>query len=164
MTRQRGEFIIVSKKEELAPAIRLKPENYGVVEKLLNKMDMFLQVEAIITGKAVGDVFVDGLNEPSFALVWDYGHNFYLVNDHLSDFDRIKNKVFGTFATLFQSLRRNADILDYYLHYHPLALEDELTKGLRGKYPRKIFRNHYFFMNLVISRPQATIIKKSLPV
>jgi hypothetical protein len=145
VTRQRGEFIIVSKKEELAPAIRLKPENYGVVEKLLNKMDMFLQVEAIITGKAVGDVFVDGLNEPSFALVWDYGHNL-------------------AHATLFQSLRRNADILDYYLHYHPLALEDELTKGLRGKYPRKIFRNHYFFMNLVISRPQATIIKKPLPV
>ena len=34
-------------------------------------------------------------------------------------------------ATLFQSLQRNADILDYNIHYHPLALEDELTKGLR---------------------------------
>ena len=58
----------MNKKEGLAPVTRLKPENYGVVEKLLNKMDMSLQVEAIITGKAVGDVFVDDLNEPSFRL------------------------------------------------------------------------------------------------
>lgn len=86
----------MNKKEGLAPVTRLKPENYGVVEKLLNKMDMSLQVEAIITGKAVGDVFVDDLNEPSFALLLDYGHNFYLVSDHARNLNRLNDKVFST--------------------------------------------------------------------
>ena len=134
---------MMNKKErKFAPVTRLKPENYEVVKEFLNKMEMFLQIEAIITGQAIGDVFVDDINKPTFALVWDYGHNFYIIKDHSSN---LGDKVFNTFNTLFQSLRRNADILDYYIHYFPLELEDELTQGLSGKYPRKIFRYHYFF-------------------
>ena len=56
-------------------------------------MDMSLQVEAIITGKAVGDVLVDDLNEPSLALVWDYGHNFYLVSDHARNLNRLNDSI-----------------------------------------------------------------------
>jgi len=120
----------VNKKEGLAPVTRLKPENYGVVEKLLNKMDMSLQVEAIITGKAVGDVFVDDLNEPSFALLLDYGHNFYLVSDHARNLNRLNDKVFST-CYLVSKLTEKRGYSGLLYSLSPPSLEDELTKGLR---------------------------------
>lgn len=126
---------------EFTPMLRLKPENYEVVKDLLRKW-IFLEIEAIHRGKIIGDVFVDNMSKPSFALVWDYGHNFYIIKDHTSN---LTNKSLDTLNTLMQGLRKNPDILDYYIHYYPLELEEELTQGLSGKYPRKIFRNHYFF-------------------
>jgi hypothetical protein len=108
----------------------LKPENYGVVEKLLNKMDMSLQVEAIITGKAVGDVLVDDLNEPSFALLLDYGHNFYLVSDHARNLNRLNDKVFST-CYLVSKLTEKRGYSGLLYSLSPPSLEDELTKGLR---------------------------------
>lgn len=120
----------MNKKEGLAPVTRLKPENYGVVEKLLNKMDMSLQVEAIITGKAVGDVFVDDLNEPSFALLLDYGHNFYLVSDHARNLNRLNDKVFST-CYLVSKLTEKRGYSGLLYSLSPPSLEDELTKGLR---------------------------------
>lgn len=120
----------MNKKEGLAPVTRLKPENYGVVEKLLNKMDMSLQVEAIITGKAVGDVLVDDLNEPSFALLLDYGHNFYLVSDHARNLNRLNDKVFST-CYLVSKLTEKRGYSGLLYSLSPPSLEDELTKGLR---------------------------------
>ncbi len=109
-------------------------------------------IDAVIAGNSPMRIWVDDVNKPRSALLWDNAHCYYLVGD---PGNRDFCKTIETF--LYESLipkavAKNREI--YKLEYSPQAWEPIIEDILKDKTPVKISRKFFVLEKPLISQWQ----------
>lgn len=79
-----------------------------------DRAEFTLELKSLLCGQTPGSIYADSRENPATALVWDKGHNFYILGNE-------QNKVFNEllsetiYRTIFKEARSLDNVLDFYI-------------------------------------------------
>ena len=120
----------------------LQSENFGKARPLCNKSEhLRFTIDAVIAGNSPMRIWVDNVNIPRSALLWDGAHCYYLVGDSTnSDFCKAI-ETFLTESIIPEAIAKNREIfkIEYSSEDWKPIIEDILKDESPIKIPRKFF-------------------------
>ncbi len=116
--------------------IELNKQRFSLLEDCFDIKK--LSLKSIINQMTSGIIYVDALDNPQFALAWDYGHRIFILGDVAGDALIISAKEI-IFNRFFNSEKSGADILDFEIYCPSDAARNNIMK---------IFEHHPVMLNL----------------
>ena len=125
--------------------LKLELDKYVKVRPLFKTLEYNLGIEAILSGKVKGDVYVDDLENPLTVCMFDGVHHFYMGgNEKNQDFNSSLSKLI--INDIFPKIKNEGKEVDYFFFYDDSSeCERELEIALKDIYPGKTYRRYYNF-------------------
>jgi RimJ/RimL family protein N-acetyltransferase len=128
----------------------LKKNDYEKVRSLFKGLNYHLVIFSIIEGNSPGRVYVDNVDHPQSAFVWDYTEGgFYLAGDENNEeFNQSLNQCI--LEEIYPASKEIPRCVEFVLNYHPDTWENKLDIVLRNTNAIKHFRKHFFLKELKV--------------
>ncbi len=125
--------------------LKLELNKYVKVRPLFKTLEYNLGIEAILSGKVQGDVYVDDLENPRTACMFDGVHHFYMGGSEKNqDFNSSLSKLIINY--IFPTIKNEGKEVDYFFFYDDSSeWEKELEIALKDIYPGRTYRRYYNF-------------------
>jgi RimJ/RimL family protein N-acetyltransferase len=116
---------------------------YENVRELFAGLNYHLVIFSIIEGHSPGQIWVDRLDRPQTALVWDKVEGgFYLAGDERNDeVNAALNQCI--LQEIYPAAKKLPHCLDFELNYDPAAWENKFDVVLRDIFALKHYRQHF---------------------
>jgi RimJ/RimL family protein N-acetyltransferase len=128
----------------------LDMQDYEKVRPLFASLNYHLVIFSIIEGNSPGRVYVDDVDHPQSAFVWDKVEaGFYLAGREDNDaFNEALNKCILTEIAV--EAKQFPSCIEFVMNYFPDTWESKLNVVLRDTFPMKHYRQHFTLKQLKV--------------
>lgn len=131
---------------------KLDESKYGLILKAFDIDKCALAVKSILLNHSPGEVYTDSVISPKTALVWNNGHNFFILGD-------LGNKIFYEqlskiiYGDIFIQAKQKDNLLDFYIRFfqnqsNASGKYNEILSDLFIENPVVIMKYRYYELDL----------------